>query len=168
MGGCRGVQLLPFVESAGFQDLRREVVSQITFPTEVICGVKQGRLASASPGGERGGRDRLSHVGVEPRARPRPKAEVSAGEGGERRGRGMGEWSDRRSGAGRRSHRSPIDAHLDRGRMGYGFSHSCFRSRTPVRPRARGLPQTLEVATDHRHGAILAERDLGSDYSELR
>ena len=40
MGGCRGVQLLPFVESAGFQSVRREVVSQMTFPSEVIYGVK--------------------------------------------------------------------------------------------------------------------------------
>ncbi len=40
MGGCRGVRLLPFVEAAGFHDLRREAVSQMTFPTEVIAGVK--------------------------------------------------------------------------------------------------------------------------------
>jgi ubiquinone/menaquinone biosynthesis C-methylase UbiE len=40
MGGCRGVQLLPFVESAGFQGVRREVISQMTFPSEVIHGVK--------------------------------------------------------------------------------------------------------------------------------
>jgi ubiquinone/menaquinone biosynthesis C-methylase UbiE len=43
MGGCRGVRLLPFVEAAGFQDLRPEVISQMTFPTEVIGGVKPRR-----------------------------------------------------------------------------------------------------------------------------
>lgn len=44
MGGCRGVQLLSFVESAGFHDVRREVISQMTFPTEVIRGVKPRSL----------------------------------------------------------------------------------------------------------------------------
>ncbi len=40
VGGCRGVRLLPFVQSAGFHRVRREVVSQMTFPSEVIYGVK--------------------------------------------------------------------------------------------------------------------------------
>ena len=40
MGGCRAVRLLPYVESAGFRDTRREFVSQLTFPSEVLYGVK--------------------------------------------------------------------------------------------------------------------------------
>ena len=36
MGGCRPVQLLPYLEVAGFRQLRREYVSQVTFPSEVI------------------------------------------------------------------------------------------------------------------------------------
>jgi len=41
MGGCRGVELLPYVEAAGFQQTRREFVSQLTFPCEVVYGVRQ-------------------------------------------------------------------------------------------------------------------------------
>jgi ubiquinone/menaquinone biosynthesis C-methylase UbiE len=40
LGGCRGVYLLPYLESVGFIDTQREYISQTTFPTEVICGVK--------------------------------------------------------------------------------------------------------------------------------
>ena len=40
LGGCRGVYLLPYLESAGFIDTQREYISQMTFPTEVICGLK--------------------------------------------------------------------------------------------------------------------------------
>ena len=40
LGGCRGVYLLPYLESAGFVDTQREYISQMTFPTEVICGLK--------------------------------------------------------------------------------------------------------------------------------
>ncbi|MGD0822827.1 MAG: methyltransferase domain-containing protein [Desulfomonilia bacterium] len=40
LGGCRGVYLLPYLESAGFIDTQREYVSQMTFPTEVIRGLK--------------------------------------------------------------------------------------------------------------------------------
>ncbi len=39
LGGCRGVQLLPRVEECGFFDARREYVSQMTFPSEVIFSV---------------------------------------------------------------------------------------------------------------------------------
>lgn len=42
MGGCRGVELMPFLESAGLIDLRREFVGQLTFPSEVLFGVKPG------------------------------------------------------------------------------------------------------------------------------
>ena len=40
LGGCRGVYLLPYLESAGFTDLHREYMTQMTYPTEVIYGVK--------------------------------------------------------------------------------------------------------------------------------
>ncbi|MGO9145819.1 MAG: class I SAM-dependent methyltransferase [Desulfomonilia bacterium] len=40
LGGCRGVYLLPYLESVGFIGTQREYMSQMTFPTEVICGVK--------------------------------------------------------------------------------------------------------------------------------
>lgn len=44
LGGCRSVYLLPYLESAGFVDTRREYISQMTFPTEVIYGVKPGTI----------------------------------------------------------------------------------------------------------------------------
>jgi ubiquinone/menaquinone biosynthesis C-methylase UbiE len=40
LGGCRGVYLLPYLESAGFIDTRREYISQMTFPTEILFAVK--------------------------------------------------------------------------------------------------------------------------------
>jgi len=40
LGGCRGVCLLPYIESTGFINTRREFISQMTFPTEIICGMK--------------------------------------------------------------------------------------------------------------------------------
>jgi len=40
LGGCRGVYLLPYIESAGFINIQREYISQMTFPTEIICGIK--------------------------------------------------------------------------------------------------------------------------------
>ncbi len=43
MGGCRGVFLLPHVESVGFVDVRREFISQLTFPSEVVYGFNQSR-----------------------------------------------------------------------------------------------------------------------------
>lgn len=36
LGGCRGVSLVPYLMAAGFGDIRRETVSQSTFPSEVI------------------------------------------------------------------------------------------------------------------------------------
>lgn len=36
MGGCRGVALLPYVKSAGFQNTHYETLSQMTFPSEII------------------------------------------------------------------------------------------------------------------------------------
>jgi len=42
MGGCRGVYLLPYLESVGFKDSHREYISQMTFPSEVLYGLKPG------------------------------------------------------------------------------------------------------------------------------
>jgi ubiquinone/menaquinone biosynthesis C-methylase UbiE len=39
-GGCRGVFMKPYLESIGFVDIRREFISQMTFPSEVIYGLK--------------------------------------------------------------------------------------------------------------------------------
>ncbi len=40
MGGCRGVALHSYVERAGFQQVSREFISQMTFPSEIIYGEK--------------------------------------------------------------------------------------------------------------------------------
>jgi ubiquinone/menaquinone biosynthesis C-methylase UbiE len=46
MGGCRGVFLQPHLESVGFVDVRREFVSQLTFPSEVVYGFKPKSLTN--------------------------------------------------------------------------------------------------------------------------
>ena len=40
LGGCRGISLQPYLLEAGFKDTKREFISQLTFPSEVICGIK--------------------------------------------------------------------------------------------------------------------------------
>ena len=40
MGGCRGVALRSYVEHAGFQHVTRQFISQMTFPSEILYGVK--------------------------------------------------------------------------------------------------------------------------------
>ena len=40
LGGCRGVETAPYVEAAGFVQVRRRYVSQWTFPSEVVRGVR--------------------------------------------------------------------------------------------------------------------------------
>ena len=40
LGGCRGVSLLDDVRALGFQDVRHEYLSQMTFPAEVVYGIK--------------------------------------------------------------------------------------------------------------------------------
>ena len=40
MGGCRGVFLQPHLKSVGFVEVRREFISQLTFPSEVVYGLK--------------------------------------------------------------------------------------------------------------------------------
>ncbi len=39
LGGCRSVSLLPQIDLCGFTQTRREHVSQLTFPSEIIYGV---------------------------------------------------------------------------------------------------------------------------------
>jgi ubiquinone/menaquinone biosynthesis C-methylase UbiE len=39
LGGCRGVSLLPQLEACGFRQTKREYLSQLTFPSEIVCGV---------------------------------------------------------------------------------------------------------------------------------
>ncbi len=39
LGGCRGVSLLPQIEACGFGKTKREYLSQVTFPSEIVCGV---------------------------------------------------------------------------------------------------------------------------------
>lgn len=38
LGGCRSVSLLPRIETCGFSQTRREYMSQLTFPSEIIYG----------------------------------------------------------------------------------------------------------------------------------
>ncbi len=40
LGGCRSVSLLPALVAAGFVNTRREYLSQMTFPSEVVYGEK--------------------------------------------------------------------------------------------------------------------------------
>jgi ubiquinone/menaquinone biosynthesis C-methylase UbiE len=44
LAGCRGVLAQPFLEKLGFEELKREFVSQLGFPSEVIRGVKGNGL----------------------------------------------------------------------------------------------------------------------------
>ena len=46
MGGCRGVFLQPHLESVGFVEVRREFISQLTFPSEVVYGFKPKSLSN--------------------------------------------------------------------------------------------------------------------------
>jgi ubiquinone/menaquinone biosynthesis C-methylase UbiE len=39
LGGCRGVSFLPQIEVCGFTQIKREYMSQLTFPSEIVCGV---------------------------------------------------------------------------------------------------------------------------------
>jgi ubiquinone/menaquinone biosynthesis C-methylase UbiE len=40
LGGCRGLYLLPYLQSIGFKEVKREFISQMTFPSEVVYGIK--------------------------------------------------------------------------------------------------------------------------------
>ena len=41
LGGCRGVEVLPVLGQIGFDTVGRQYVSQMTFPSEVICAVAE-------------------------------------------------------------------------------------------------------------------------------
>ena len=41
LAGCRGVFVSPFLEALEFKKIRREFVSQLGFPSEVVCALKQ-------------------------------------------------------------------------------------------------------------------------------
>jgi len=41
LAGCRGVFVKPFLEKIGFEEVRREFVSQLGFPSEVVRGIKR-------------------------------------------------------------------------------------------------------------------------------
>lgn len=40
LGGCRGVQISPYLEQAGYAEIRREYIGQFLFPSEVVCATK--------------------------------------------------------------------------------------------------------------------------------
>lgn len=40
LGGCRSVSLVPQLEACGFLQIRRETISQLTFPSEIICAYR--------------------------------------------------------------------------------------------------------------------------------
>ena len=40
LGGCRGIELYPYLEKAGFDKIRREYISQFMFPSELISAVR--------------------------------------------------------------------------------------------------------------------------------
>lgn len=48
LGGCRGVEVAPFCEQAGFVNVRRRFVSQRTFPSEVVYAEKPSAEAARS------------------------------------------------------------------------------------------------------------------------
>ena len=39
LGGCRSVSLLPQLEACGFGQIRREYMSQLSFPSEIVFGI---------------------------------------------------------------------------------------------------------------------------------
>ena len=40
LGGCRGVEVAPYIRDAGFVQVRRLYVNQLNFPSEVISAIK--------------------------------------------------------------------------------------------------------------------------------
>jgi len=42
--GCRGIRVQPFLEASGFQEIEREYVSQLGFPSEVVRAVNQNGI----------------------------------------------------------------------------------------------------------------------------
>ncbi len=44
LAGCRGILVRPFLERIGFTEIKREFVSQLGFPSEVVRAIKGNRL----------------------------------------------------------------------------------------------------------------------------
>jgi ubiquinone/menaquinone biosynthesis C-methylase UbiE len=44
LAGCRGIVAQPFLEKIGFKEIKREFVSQLGFPSEVVQGIKKNEL----------------------------------------------------------------------------------------------------------------------------
>jgi ubiquinone/menaquinone biosynthesis C-methylase UbiE len=44
LAGCRGVFVAPFLEALEFKEIKRQFVSQLGFPSEVVCALKQDGL----------------------------------------------------------------------------------------------------------------------------
>jgi len=40
LGGCRGIELIPYIEKVGFEKIRREYLVQMLLPSEVIYSMK--------------------------------------------------------------------------------------------------------------------------------
>jgi len=40
LGGCRGIELVSYLKSAGFEKIQRECLIQMFFPSEIIYGAK--------------------------------------------------------------------------------------------------------------------------------
>jgi ubiquinone/menaquinone biosynthesis C-methylase UbiE len=48
LGGCRGIELGLYLQCAGFEEIRREYISQFGFPSEVIYAVKPNHEVDAA------------------------------------------------------------------------------------------------------------------------
>lgn len=53
VGGCRAIELSPHLQRAGFENIRREHISQATFPSEVIYALKQDSTVDSKIHGAR-------------------------------------------------------------------------------------------------------------------
>jgi hypothetical protein len=45
LAGCRGVFVAPFLEALEFENIKRQFVSQLGFPSEIVCAFKKDGLA---------------------------------------------------------------------------------------------------------------------------
>jgi ubiquinone/menaquinone biosynthesis C-methylase UbiE len=44
LAGCRGILVQPFLEKISFKEIKREFVSQLGFPSEVVLGINKNEL----------------------------------------------------------------------------------------------------------------------------
>jgi ubiquinone/menaquinone biosynthesis C-methylase UbiE len=49
LAGCRGVFVAPFLEALEFKKIKRQFVSQLGFPSEVVCALKEDGLEQSYP-----------------------------------------------------------------------------------------------------------------------